>query len=62
MELGAAMVADEAGKVSLEPEGTAVDTQKSCAYHYIFIISQLCVVIIVRLVTGIQTSRSHWKN
>ena len=26
------MGTDEAGEVSLEPEGTAVDTQKSCAY------------------------------
>ena len=26
------MDTDEAGEVSLEPEGTAVDTQKSCAY------------------------------
>ena len=25
------MDTDEAGEVSLEPEGTAVDTQKSCA-------------------------------
>ena len=25
------MHTDEAGEVSLEPEGTAVDTQKSCA-------------------------------
>ena len=28
----AAMDTDEAGEVSLEPEGTVVDTQKSCAY------------------------------
>ena len=28
----AAVDTDEAGEVSLEPEGTAVDTQKSCAY------------------------------
>ena len=28
----AAMDTDEAGEVSLEPEGTAVDSQKSCAY------------------------------
>ena len=26
------MDTNEAGYVSLEPEGTAVDTQKSCAY------------------------------
>ena len=26
------MDTDEAGEVSLEPEGTAVDTQKGCAY------------------------------
>ena len=26
------MDTDEAGEVFLEPEGTAVDTQKSCAY------------------------------
>ena len=26
------MDTDEAGQVSLEPEGTAVDTQKSCAH------------------------------
>ena len=26
------MDTDEAGEVSLEPEGTAVDTQKSCPY------------------------------
>ena len=26
------MDTDEAGEVSLEPEGTAVDRQKSCAY------------------------------
>ena len=26
------MDTDEAGEVSLEPERTAVDTQKSCAY------------------------------
>ena len=28
----AAMETDEAGEVSLEPEGTVVDTQKSCEY------------------------------
>ena len=28
----AAIDTDEAGEVSLEPEGTAVDTQNSCAY------------------------------
>ena len=28
----AAMDTNEAGDVSLEPEGTAADTQKSCAY------------------------------
>ena len=28
----AATDTDEAGEVSLEPEGTAVDTQKSCVY------------------------------
>ena len=28
----ATMDTDEAGEVSLEPEGIAVDTQKSCAY------------------------------
>ena len=26
------MDTDETGEVSLEPEGTAADTQKSCAY------------------------------
>ena len=26
------MDTDETGEVSLEPEGTAVDTQKGCAY------------------------------
>ena len=26
------MDTDEAGEVSLEPQGTAVDTQKSCTY------------------------------
>ena len=28
----AAMDTDEAGEVSLEPEGTVVDMQESCAY------------------------------
>ena len=28
----AAIDTDEAGEVSLEPKGTAVDKQKSCAY------------------------------